>query len=63
MYRDRANVGHEKYDFTVATGATGMVTAGLRKNLEAIPGKYSIYSLCLEHNTECGKYCGLKLDT
>jgi hypothetical protein len=27
------------------TGATGIVTRGLRKNLEAIPGKHSIDSL------------------
>jgi hypothetical protein len=39
----------------VITGATGMVTEGLKKNLEAITGKYSIDSLQiqlhLEHNT------------
>jgi hypothetical protein len=29
----------------VITGTTGMATKGLRKNLEAIPGKYSIESL------------------
>jgi hypothetical protein len=29
----------------VITGATGRVTKGLRKNLEAIPGKHSIDSL------------------
>jgi hypothetical protein len=29
----------------VVIGATGMVTRGLRKNLEAIPGKHSIDSL------------------
>jgi hypothetical protein len=29
----------------VVTGATGTVTRGLRKNLEAIPGKHSIDSL------------------
>jgi hypothetical protein len=27
------------------TGATGIVTRGLRKNLEAIPGKHSVESL------------------
>jgi hypothetical protein len=27
------------------TGATGIVTRGLRKNLEAIPGKHSTASL------------------
>ena len=30
---------------TVIIGATELVTGGLRKNLEAIPGKYSIDSL------------------
>jgi hypothetical protein len=29
----------------VKTGATGIVTKSLRKNLEAIPGKHSIDSL------------------
>jgi hypothetical protein len=29
----------------VVIGATGMVTRGLRKNLEAIPGKHSIDTL------------------
>jgi 23S rRNA pseudoU1915 N3-methylase RlmH len=30
---------------TVIIGATGLVTKGLRKNLEAMPEKHSIYSL------------------
>ena len=30
---------------TVIIGATGIVTRSLRKNLEAVPGKYLIYSL------------------
>ena len=29
----------------VIIGATGIVTRSLRKNLEAVPGKHSIYSL------------------
>jgi len=29
----------------VITGATGIVTRSLRKNLKAVPGKHSIYSL------------------
>ena len=29
----------------VITGATGIVTRSLRKNLEAVPGRRSIYSL------------------
>jgi hypothetical protein len=29
----------------VIIGATGIVTKGLKKNLETIPGKHSIYSL------------------
>jgi hypothetical protein len=28
----------------VVTGATGIVTEGLNNNLEAIPGKYALYS-------------------
>ena len=39
----------------VITGATGIVTRSLRKNLEAVPGKHSIDSLqktvYLEHYT------------
>ena len=30
---------------SVVTGATGIVTKGLKKNLEAVPGKHSIDSL------------------
>jgi hypothetical protein len=30
---------------SVVTGTTGIVTRGLRKNLEAIPGKHSIDSV------------------
>ena len=30
---------------TVTVGATGIVTNGLRENLEAIPGKHSVDSL------------------
>ena len=29
----------------VVTGATGIVTKVLKNNLEAIPGKYALYSL------------------
>ena len=29
----------------VTIGATGIVTRSLKKNLETVPGKYSIYSL------------------
>jgi len=30
---------------SVIIGATGIVTRNLRKNLEAVPGKYSIHTL------------------
>ena len=33
------------YDVPVTTGATGIVTRSLKKNLETIPGKHSIDSL------------------
>jgi hypothetical protein len=40
----------------VINGATGIVTRGLKKNLEAIPGKHSIDSLkrhlYIEHHTQ-----------
>jgi hypothetical protein len=43
----------------VITGATGIVTKGLRKNSEAIPGKHSIDSLqrqlCLKRHTQYRK--------
>jgi hypothetical protein len=38
----------------VVLGATGIVTKGLKKNLEAIPGKHSIdhnkRQICLQHH-------------
>ena len=50
----------------VITGATGIVTRSLRKNLEAVPGKHSIDSLqkqlYLEHHTSYGKYCSVNLE-
>jgi hypothetical protein len=45
MYRNATNVEHEMYDYTVVIGATRIVPRGLRKNLEAIPGKHSTDSL------------------
>ena len=45
MYRDTANVEPEMYIIPVITGATGVVTRSFRKNLEAVPGKYSIDSI------------------
>jgi len=32
-------------NITVIIGTTGRVTKGLKKNLEAIPGKHSVYAL------------------
>jgi hypothetical protein len=55
------------YDYTgrLINGTTGMVTKGLKKNLEAIPGKHSIGSLrktaVLGTSHIIGKYCSLKL--
>jgi hypothetical protein len=45
MYRDTKNVEHEFMIIPVIIGATTIVRRGLRKNLEAIPGKHSIDSL------------------
>ena len=45
MYRDTANVEPEMSVIPVIIGATGIVTKSLKKNLETIPGKYSIASL------------------
>jgi hypothetical protein len=51
----------------VIIGATGIVTKGLRKNLEATPGKHSVDSLqktaVLGTSHKTRKYCSLKLDT
>jgi hypothetical protein len=50
----------------VIIGATGIVTKGLKKNLEAMPGKHSLYSL--QKTAMFGtshiirKYCSLKLE-
>jgi hypothetical protein len=38
-------VEHEMFVIPVIIWATGIVTKGLRKYLETIPGKHSIYSL------------------
>ena len=40
MYRDTTNVEPEIKIIPVIIGASGIVTKGLRKNLEAIPGKH-----------------------
>jgi hypothetical protein len=45
MYSDTVNVEHEMYILSVIIGATGIVTQGLKKNLESIPGKHSVHSL------------------
>jgi len=41
MYRNTTNVKHEMYDYT---GATGIVTEGLHKNVEALSGRQQIDS-------------------
>jgi hypothetical protein len=50
----------------VITGDTGIVTKGLKKNLETVPRKQSIYSLkrrlYFEHHTSYGRYCSLQLE-
>jgi len=45
MCRDTTNVEHECMMLPVIIGATGIVTVGFKKNLEAIPGKHSVDSL------------------
>ena len=44
-YRDKRMWNLKRTIIPVITGATGIVTRGLRKNLEAVPGKHSIDSL------------------
>jgi hypothetical protein len=55
MYTDTTKMQHEMYDLPQITRATAIVTKGLKKNLEAVPGKRSTYllqkKLCLEHHT------------
>jgi hypothetical protein len=50
----------------VIIGATGVVTNGLKKSYEAIPGKYSVDSLQkiakLRSDIQFSKYCGRKLE-
>ena len=45
MNRDTTNVEPEMSVYTVITGATGIVTRSLRKNLKAMPRKHSRDSL------------------
>jgi hypothetical protein len=45
MYRDQRTWNLICTNIPVITGATGIVTRSLRKNLEAVPGKHSIDSL------------------
>ena len=45
VYRDTTNVEPEMYDCPGISGATGIVTRSLKKNLETIPGKHSIDSV------------------
>ena len=45
MYRNTTNVEPEMQTVPEITGATGIVTRSLRKNLETLPGEYSIDSL------------------
>ena len=45
MYRDTTNVELEMYDYTNSNWSHQNSSKGLRKNLEAVPGKHSIDSL------------------
>ena len=45
MYRDKRMWNLKCTIVPVITGATGIVTRSLRKNLEAVPGRHSIDSL------------------
>jgi hypothetical protein len=51
---------------SVIVGATGIVTKGIRKNLETIPGKhiigFSTKGSFTWNHTQYGKYCSLKLE-
>jgi hypothetical protein len=44
MYKDTTNVEHESYYYTRGNWRHRILTRGLRKILEAIPGKHSIGS-------------------
>jgi hypothetical protein len=50
----------------IMIGATGLVEKGLKKNLEATPGKHLVDSpqntVYWEHHTRYGKYCSLELE-
>jgi hypothetical protein len=45
MYSDTVNVEHEMYIILVIIGSIRIVTQGLKKTLESIPGKHSIDSI------------------
>ena len=68
--KDTAHVGHEMYGYTVITGATGTVTAGLKKIFEVVPGKQETFNrftatsavLGTSHIQQNGKGCSLKLE-
>ena len=45
MFRDTTNVEYEMYDCTSNNWSQGSVTKDIKKNLEAIQGKYWIDSL------------------
>jgi type VI protein secretion system component VasK len=45
MYRDTTNVEHEVYDYTGNKRSHRNSNKSLKKNLEAVPGGYSVRSL------------------
>jgi uncharacterized protein YxeA len=45
MHSVTTNVEHEMYEYTDPNGATGLVTKGSKKSLEAKPRKYSTDAL------------------
>jgi hypothetical protein len=50
----------------IIIGATGIVTKGLRKYLDAVPGNIQHIhykrQLYLEHHTQYGQYCSVNLE-
>jgi hypothetical protein len=43
----------------IIIGALGIITKGLKKSLEAIPGK--TFNGFITHHTQYGKYCSMTL--
>ena len=63
MYRHTTNEEPEMYDYTRNNWSHWNSNEKLKENLEAVPGKHYKRQLYLEHHTQYGKYCSVKLES